>query len=487
MPVKEQTRGAKLAEKVAAAVLEDIALQGWPVGKVVATMAELTSRYGAGQATVAEASRQLERIGVAEVRRGVNGGLVVLRSPQDAVAWTVATYFELVDVSLAEQVETWTVIQGHSLILAAQRLREPDARRLRELAQELKDVSDGGEFYNKLSGLELAIVDAAQNRATSFLARVFEPYWYRRGWDKLFADLHGAEGERIARGMAEVVEALVAGDAGLAASCHPHRNGFLGKVIEERSPSFAVLPPRPQEDRKLGEATALAVRSDIVRRGLQPGDRLGQMSDLLLRFRVGVPAMREAIGLLELHHIASSKPGRGGGVVVGAPCSGYTAQTMAEFLLHTDIHPCEMFDIWRDLLVAAVDKAVRGPARDIGIALRNALQAEHAAAGYQILQATNSYYRAIASVAPNRMLSLLVDACAEFLARYPWPVPRQQIVAFTAARHEAIAEAMVVGDAPLARRRMLDFLMDVRPYFNDVTSVAEAPPSELGNRPRGPI
>jgi len=63
----------------AARLLErDIRLNGWLVGRVFADRPELAKRYGLGRRTLVEAVRLLEDRGIARMRRGPGGGLIVL-------------------------------------------------------------------------------------------------------------------------------------------------------------------------------------------------------------------------------------------------------------------------------------------------------------------------------------------------------------------------------------------------------------------------
>lgn len=63
----------------AARLLErDIRLDGWTVGRVFADRPELARRYGLGRRTLVEAVRLLEDRGIARMRRGPGGGLIVL-------------------------------------------------------------------------------------------------------------------------------------------------------------------------------------------------------------------------------------------------------------------------------------------------------------------------------------------------------------------------------------------------------------------------
>ena len=77
-------RGRKLGEQLAERVEEEIIASGWPVGKVLGSEAELIERYGVSRAVFREAMRIVDHHGVAEMRRGPGGGLVVVAPKADA-------------------------------------------------------------------------------------------------------------------------------------------------------------------------------------------------------------------------------------------------------------------------------------------------------------------------------------------------------------------------------------------------------------------
>lgn len=156
-------RPAKLAERVAEALKRDISAIGWPVGQVFGSEAQLMERYGIGRATLREAIRQLERHGVANMRRGSGGGLVISRPARDSAALALATT-ELIDVSFGELYEARALIESQAVLLAAERLDEPDIPRARALIEllgqeqpgcfnaELRLLADVRDFICRVSG-----------------------------------------------------------------------------------------------------------------------------------------------------------------------------------------------------------------------------------------------------------------------------------------------------------------------------------------------
>ena len=194
------TRPAKLAERVAEALKRDISAIGWPVGQVFGSEAQLMERYGIGRATLREAIRQLERHGVANMRRGSGsgsgsgsgGGLVISRPARDSAALALATYLELIDVSFGELYEARALIESQAVLLAAERLDEPDIPRARELIELLGQEQPGcfNVELHLLAEVRDFICRVSGNAAISLILEALQcvtvsgrtPHAARRAW-----------------------------------------------------------------------------------------------------------------------------------------------------------------------------------------------------------------------------------------------------------------------------------------------------------------
>jgi DNA-binding FadR family transcriptional regulator len=84
--------GAKLSELVAARIQDAIAADGWPVGALLGSEADLLDRYGTSRAVLREAVRLLEHHGIARMRRGPGGGLLVTAPDPAASIDSMALY-----------------------------------------------------------------------------------------------------------------------------------------------------------------------------------------------------------------------------------------------------------------------------------------------------------------------------------------------------------------------------------------------------------
>jgi DNA-binding FadR family transcriptional regulator len=122
-----------LAATVADKILRDVMEQGWPAGQVLASEPELIERYGVSRAVLREAVRLLEHQGVARMRRGAGGGLVVTEPTVDSIIDVAVLYLHRVGATADEVLETRLVLEEIVTELAPKRLRESDFARLRDL------------------------------------------------------------------------------------------------------------------------------------------------------------------------------------------------------------------------------------------------------------------------------------------------------------------------------------------------------------------
>src|SRR5690349_12781155 len=77
MPLDRRGAGPSSAARVAWLVEREIAAEGWPEGRVFASLDDISRRFAIGRYVTHEAVRILEARGACELKRGPGGGLVV--------------------------------------------------------------------------------------------------------------------------------------------------------------------------------------------------------------------------------------------------------------------------------------------------------------------------------------------------------------------------------------------------------------------------
>ncbi len=476
------TRPAKLAERVAEALKRDISAIGWPVGQVFGSEAQLMERYGIGRATLREAIRQLERHGVANMRRGSGsgsgGGLVISRPARDSAALALATYLELIDVSFGELYEARALIESQAVLLAAERLDEPDIPRARALIEllgqeqpgcfnaELRLLADVRDFICRVSGnaaislileaLQCVTVSGRTPRDAHARARVQTVFGQvRRLKIELLEALIGGDGlrarERIQDKLRLTRELIIELRGGLS-------HGPTSAMTElAAAPDFAFSRVYDKSAHRLAVVIARNISASGLGSGAEP--------DLQARHGVSRAVLREAVRTLELHAIVRSRRGPGGGLLVATPDPSYTVRLAVEYLGQTQPLSQHFHAVWKNLQLAVAGLA----AKRLDAAGRQRLQALldslQRAGEAERLQRSGELDLCLAELSGNRALALFVRLLGALAESYPSGAVAQWILQHLGEHQARLGAAVLAGDPSLARRRMLDQLRLIETGF----------------------
>jgi DNA-binding FadR family transcriptional regulator len=144
--VPARTDGRKLAELTAEQIEREIAEAGWPVGQSLGSEPELLERLGTSRAVFREAVRILENHGVARMRRGPSGGLVVSKPEVSSLARTAALHLDFEQVTGHQLFEARMSVEMMAVELTTQRIDAGGAAALREaLKREEREIRAFGE------------------------------------------------------------------------------------------------------------------------------------------------------------------------------------------------------------------------------------------------------------------------------------------------------------------------------------------------------
>jgi DNA-binding FadR family transcriptional regulator len=213
-PVALDPAAGKLAERVAAALRDDIERAGWPVGDVLGSETDLIERYGVSRAILRAAVRILEHHGAVRTKRGPGGGLVVTAPDQEAIVRAARIALEYERVTPKQLVDARAGLEVACVRLAAER-RTPDlvAGIERAFAEEVA----AGDAAVLLHALHRDFAAAGGNRPLMLFVDVLTQLsaaHVRPG--SRSADGLATMAAEVHRAHARIIEAVVAGDAALA-------------------------------------------------------------------------------------------------------------------------------------------------------------------------------------------------------------------------------------------------------------------------------
>jgi DNA-binding FadR family transcriptional regulator len=202
------------------------------------------------------------------------------------------------------------------------------------------------------------------------------------------------------------------------------------------------------------------LRALIVAGELSEGDSLGHEPDLVERFGVSRPSLREALRILEAEGLVTVVRGVRGGVVVHEPDGRMTARTAALLLQARNVALADVFEA-RTLLepIAARTLATMRGHRAAIKELRALIREEEAAIEdpEQFGEANALFHQRLVALAGNQTLGIVAEMLNEIVARAVTAVSRaDDVVGSLAVRRrgirsqERLLELLDAGDGTAA-------------------------------------
>jgi GntR family transcriptional repressor for pyruvate dehydrogenase complex len=183
--------------------------------------------------------------------------------------------------------------------------------------------------------------------------------------------------------------------------------------VAAREPNGA--PPREKPQRVADEVRALIVSGE-----LSEGDSLGQESQLVERFGVSRPSLREALRILETQGLVTVKRGVSGGVIAHQPDGRLTARTAAMVLQSRQVSLADVYQA-RSLLEPLAARAIAAsPDRRGAVAeLKALVDAEEGLVGDAAAfgEANVGFHERLVSLGGNQTLAIVTEMLAEVVAR----------------------------------------------------------------------
>jgi GntR family transcriptional regulator, transcriptional repressor for pyruvate dehydrogenase complex len=198
------------------------------------------------------------------------------------------------------------------------------------------------------------------------------------------------------------------------------------------------------------------LRRLIVLGELDEGDSLGHEPDLIERFGVSRPSLREALRILEAEGLISVIRGVQGGVVVHRPDRRLTARTAAIVLQSRNVPLADVFEARTIVEPAAVRLVAAGRNRKAHARALRALIAEEEAAiedpeAFGLANA--QFHEELVSMAGNQTLTIVAEMLNEVVARAVTIVSQSEAQGESAATRrrgvrsqERLVELIEAGD-----------------------------------------
>ena len=164
-------RSDKRAEQTARQIFREVAGDGWPVGTLLGSEADLMERYDVSRAVLREAVRVLEHHQVARMRRGPGGGLFVAEPGVEAVTEAVALQIDRLGIGPEHLREVRAAVELVVLDLVMARLDDAGVARL-EAALAVERATPPSDFALVGHDLHVVLATVAGNRVMELLVHV---------------------------------------------------------------------------------------------------------------------------------------------------------------------------------------------------------------------------------------------------------------------------------------------------------------------------
>jgi len=231
----------KKAEIVADQIAQTIVGQRWEPGELFGSEVELIARYGVSRAVFREAVRLLEHHGLAEMRRGLHGGLFVRQPDPQPVAKAMAVYLDFEKVEPRQLDDARLAIEVFCVERVAARISEDEVAEIRAfLTAEAAQVASGET--QSLHDFHVLVARLTANPALHLFVQTLTDLTQRQNplleRNRIsLDDIHAAH--------AKIAEAIIARDGALAR----HR---IMTHLEEVSQAATRRPPGRPAARGVG-------------------------------------------------------------------------------------------------------------------------------------------------------------------------------------------------------------------------------------------
>jgi len=344
--VRPEKNAARRAVWIARRIEHDLHAGRWPLGAVYSSQSELRRRYGGGDESLREAIRLLEFNGVARMRPGPGGGLLVERPALSLVVASVLGHFQSLR-STPRAAATSDLIDSARASLAAVAAGSASERA----------ASD----QSIVSRLRQAFLHPGKDDLTMMLTAVLEDPCLHigacclHGLARLVASAERAEASHSDATLDVDGEALLA-DIATGRSVSASRRAYQLALRHRASTEDLSLIPDPfvSHDSPLRRSRVgrlvHRIAADLNQGPLREHGYLGSEAVLAERYSVARSTLRQALLVLEDADIIAARRGRGLGWFICEPNPELPLRQIRNYLASCHVsraHAREVVNRWR--------------------------------------------------------------------------------------------------------------------------------------------
>jgi DNA-binding FadR family transcriptional regulator len=401
------------------------------------------------------------------MRRRPRGGLVVRAPDPRGAATALVIYLEYIGTSVADLMDVRLVLEPLAVRLTTERLSEEAITVLRTAAEEEATLTSDGPLAKLPDRLHPAIAHVCGNAVLRLFLEVLSDlseHFAARPRRMTLQETARIDA-RVRAQHREIAEAITGGDGGKAQHLITEHlfetRDLLLATSRNRKAWSGIGDRRSGRTGKLAERIAEQIRTDLARQGAAAGDVVGSEDEVRERYQVSRQVLREAVRLLEHHGVARMQRGPGGGLVVSEPDPWASIEAIAVYLNYQQMDIADLRAVRVAVELACVDRVVaRRDEPGVSARLRQAVDFDETASLDELKAHVHEVHREFARLSGNPVLELFFCVLASLWERHGLPSPRasplndREILRTVKAAHTSIVDAVLHGDAEVARHRM---------------------------------
>lgn len=457
------TQGARTAgDLLADEIQREVEAAALAPGSIVASERELLATHQAGRSVLRQAVRILEDRGVAKMRRGQGGGLVVAEPGPAAAARMLAIQIES---TLADMLDVRELLQASDNQIFSRDLATlslEDCRELRSLALQLDAMPS--EEFGRIFG-HRTLLDAIRRTIPDAGLALAQWTCLECGIDLTPAGPHAA-GERTRTEfwtlLVQGLEAMIAQDVARLFAIRSRQYRIMDESARDWPAAALDDAPKTAKSAYSSYASPRS-RADLLTReilrdarehGWIEGARLGGADELMQRYDVSLLVLRQAVRVLEESGAVRMQRGRHGGLFIARADRSIAVGRALRHLRAAKLSSENARSFLVELLLGCLSLSRSRATRETAARLE-AVVARCRAPFLADADETQALCTAIAQVGANPALTIFIEILVSYLTRRREPAAALSSSLPIKALSE-MYQAIMQHDSVMARRALLE-------------------------------